>query len=272
MHQFPLGSAKITIFNTGDLRADLANWFDKRADDWPQYRHWLAHPIAVPMNCVHISLGDASVLVDACDANCFIGTEFHLPGTPQQPPLPDQMRAAGIAPESVTHVVITHAHTDHWSGLILSDSPPALGVGFPNAQHYVGREDFEHEPSNSPFGVEGLLQARNQLICVARDLPIAPDIDILAAPGETPGHQIVRVKSEGQTLYVIGDLYHHEVEFAQPDWNVTWADAHANAISREKFTAAVLAENAHFIAAHIRGVGQFNRATNEVVWRDGVAK
>ena len=274
MHQFTLGSATITLFNAGDIRADLAEWFGLNADEWPQYRDLLVRPAAVPMNAVHIALGEASVLVDVPRHSPDIGEEYMLPGYAPPPDVPTQLRAAGIAPEAVTHVVITHTHFDHYNGL--SYSPPLGGGGsaiaFPNARHYIGLADWETKLLGSDGGTKAIFDAldeRHLLIRVGRDLTIADGIDILATPGETPGHQIVRVRNGGQTLYVLGDLYHHEVEFAQPDWSVTWADAHANQISRARFVAAAQAEDAQFIAGHIRGVGRFNRATNEAVWCDG---
>ena len=39
-------------------------------------------------------------------------------------------------------------------------------------------------------------------------------VSLVPAPGETPGHQIVRVASEGQVCYALGDLFHHAVEVA----------------------------------------------------------
>lgn len=278
MHQFHLGSATITLFNAGDIRADLAEWFGVRAEDWPQYRGVLERPIAVPMNAVHIALGDASVLVDAPRLDASLGDDFIIPGYTPPPDLTEQLRDAGIAPESITHVVITHAHFDHFNGLALTSAPTGTfplsqrerELAFPNAWHYIGRADWEaklHDAEGETQAIFGALDARNQLMRVARDVPIADGITVLAAPGETPGHQIVRVQSEGQTLFVIGDLYHHEVEFAQPDWHVNWADAAANRVSRVLFVTAGMADEARFIAGHIRGVGRFDRTTNEVVWR-----
>jgi glyoxylase-like metal-dependent hydrolase (beta-lactamase superfamily II) len=276
MHRFRLGSATVTVLNAGDIRADLAEWYGVRAADWPQYRGLLAQPIAVPMNAVHIALGGASVLVDAPRWHVTLGEDFIIPGYIPPPDLPAQLQDADITPESITHVIITHAHFDHFNGLLLP-SPGGRGGGgegenltFPNAWHYIGRADWEaklRDGEGEAQAIFAALDARNQLMRVARDLPIADGITILAAPGETPGHQIVRVQSQGQTLFVIGDLYHHEVEFAQPDWHVTWADAAANRLSQVLFVTAGMAEQARFVAGHIRGVGQFQRATNEVVWQ-----
>ena len=43
---------------------------------------------------------------------------------------------------------------------------------------------------------------------------VTADIDLLAAPGHTPGNAVVRVHSAGEALYFLGDLVHHvgEVE------------------------------------------------------------
>jgi hypothetical protein len=37
-------------------------------------------------------------------------------------------------------------------------------------------------------------------------------------PGETPGHLIVRVESDGQRCYLVGDLLHHGCEVVHLDW------------------------------------------------------
>jgi len=126
MHQFHLGAAAITVFNAGDIRADLADWFGVRVEDWPQYRAVFERPIAVPMNAVHIALGDASVLVDAPRWGASLGEDFIIPGYAPPPDLPAQLREAGITLEAITHVVITHAHFDHFNGLLLP-SPGGRG-------------------------------------------------------------------------------------------------------------------------------------------------
>ena len=41
---------------------------------------------------------------------------------------------------------------------------------------------------------------------------------MLAMPGETAGHQGLRVESLGSRFYWIGDLMHHQIEAAHLDW------------------------------------------------------
>ena len=89
---------------------------------------------------------------------------------------------------------------------------------------------------------------------------------MIAAPGETPGHQIVRLHSQGKTLYLLGDLYHHVVEVEQPGWGVKWSDIATAQASRQAFAQRALAEDALLIATHIWGVGRLQPGSDGVTW------
>ena len=101
---------------------------------------------------------------------------------------------------------------------------------------------------------------------VAGPLTLAPGVEIIPAPGETPGHQIVRVQSDGQTLYILGDLVHSPVEIERPDWMVTWATRDEMLASRQRLYADALAENALLTAAHIATTGRLERAGSGLRW------
>lgn len=90
----------------------------------------------------------------------------------------------------------------------------------------------------------------------AHEREIVPGVRIVPAPGETPGHQVVRVESEGQVAYCLGDLFHSVEEVARPEWMAVWADRAAMAASRRALVDAALAEDALLIAAHIPGAGR----------------
>ena len=91
---------------------------------------------------------------------------------------------------------------------------------------------------------------------------LAEGIEILPAPGETPGHQVVRIHSNGETLYIVGDLFHSTVEVEHPDWMVTWADAETMLATRRWLLADALAEHALMTAAHIATSGHIEGDTD----------
>ena len=78
---------------------------------------------------------------------------------------------------------------------------------------------------------------------------------------------IVRVHSEGQTLYLLGDLIHHPVEIERPEVMVHWADVEATRSSRRRLIESALAEDARLVATHIVPVGRLERTPQGVVWK-----
>ncbi|HKB47961.1 MAG TPA: hypothetical protein VKC57_09710, partial [Ktedonobacterales bacterium] len=112
----------------------------------------------------------------------------------------------------------------------------------------------------------GVLDRAGLLELVAGDRDLGNGLAIVAAPGETPGHQILRVRSGDAVLYCVGDLFHHAVEAEHPEWMVTWADAATMLATRRKVITQALAERARLVAAHIRGVGRLEAAGAGVRW------
>lgn len=267
-----VGDATVRIFTLGTLRVDLSAWFDVSHKQLPAaYTADMAAPILIPAQCTHIALPGMSLLVDACDAASIAHSSFAPPNYQPPPGLLAQLRAAGIAPESITHVVITHPHFDHISGLTHERDGQILPC-FPHARHFLGLADEAqiHKIMRDPQSLEartlGIVAQHGLLEIAAPPHEINESVRIIAAPGETPGHQIVRVHAQGQTSYSLGDLYHHQIEFAYPDVMVPWADAAATEQSRAMLTAAALEENALLVAAHIIGAGRLQRTTQGVMW------
>jgi glyoxylase-like metal-dependent hydrolase (beta-lactamase superfamily II) len=101
---------------------------------------------------------------------------------------------------------------------------------------------------------------------VAGEHQLADGVTVLPAPGETVGHQIVRVHSAGETLYLLGDLYHHAIEIEHPTFNVHWANPEQMATSKQALIRVALAENAILVAAHIPGFGRLRPTDNGLTW------
>ena len=73
---------------------------------------------------------------------------------------------------------------------------------------------------------------------------------MLHAPGETPGHSIVRLDSGGARFYALGDLFHHPSEITYRDWASPWVDLPTMRASRERFLAEAVPTNATIVFTH----------------------
>ena len=271
------GSATVSIINVGDLCITLAEIMNVPESEWrPNYADILGQPAFFPSQCIHVALPDASVLIDANNyaLSAPPGYPYAMPDGYQPPSdLISQLLEQGIRPQEITHVVITHAHFDHYAG-VTHERNGVYEPSFPNARYYLGKADWEYpetqealrDPNSADSQTLGVLHHTGVLELVEGNRDITPDVRIIAAPGESPGHQIVRVTSEGQTLYCLGDLYHHPVEVEHPTWMSQWDDLSTNVASRSALVEAALAENALLIATHIPSIGRLERTTAGARW------
>ena len=270
-----LGTATITVINVGDLAFRLSEVMNVPESEWrPGYAASFEKPLSFPSQCMHISLPGASILVDAGDyaVAVSLNTPYVPPNYSPPPGLIAQLLERGISPQDITHVIITHLHFDHYSG-VTTQHNGQYTPAFPNARCFVGRADWKdpdtQEALKDPASLEsrtiGVLHSAGLLELVEGDYDLLAAIRILAAPGESPGHQIVRVHSEGQALYCLGDLYHDPVEIEHPTWMARWADGEATLASRRKLVDIALAEDALLVPAHM-SPGRLQRTADGVRW------
>ncbi|WP_263143443.1 MBL fold metallo-hydrolase [Pseudomonas sp. RIT-PI-AD] len=141
------------------------------------------------------------------------------------------MTAAGAPPEKVTHVVITHLHSDH-VGWNTSWKDNRWVPTFPNAKYYLPKDDFD-------FCFQGKNKA-SDVIDVFGDSffdSVMPIVDaglaemmqpgqeiadcllVEAAPGHSPGQVVFRVRSGGEEGLFSGDILHSPVQIVRPEIN-----------------------------------------------------
>lgn len=271
-----VGAARVTVINAGDLALRLAD--DMAVDEalWrPQYADLFERHGACPSLSFLIQLDGATTLVDVGDYRATVPADspYHIAGYTPPPDIPTQLASAGVRPEDISHIIITHAHWDHYAG-VTEPRDGGYAPVYPNARVVMGAADWEYEETQNgladPTSVEsrtlGVARERGLLDLISGQRVIAPGVTVLPAPGETPGHQIVRVQSGGATLYLLGDLFHHEIEVEHPDWMVSWATPEPMLASRRGLMDAALAEDALLAAAHIASTGRLERAGDGVRW------
>ncbi|HKV83760.1 MAG TPA: MBL fold metallo-hydrolase, partial [Ktedonobacterales bacterium] len=256
-----VGAARVTILNAGDLVLRLADEMAVPEAIWrPKYAAVFDQRRLFPSQSVYIAHPAGGALVDINDYPATVAPDSpYLPPDYTPPPgVLSQLATLGVRPDDIQHVVITHAHWDHFAGTTRR-AVDEYAPSFPHARHYLGAADWENaetqaalrEPDSLEARTLGTLHARGLLELVNGGRVIADGVEIRHAPGESPGHQVARVHSEGQTLYVLGDLFHDPIEVEHPEWMVTWADPETMLATRRAIMTDALAENALLVAAHI---------------------
>ena len=172
------------------------------------------------------------------------------------------LQAAGVAPEAVDFVLCTHLHIDHvgWNTR-LQDGRWA--PTFPRARYLFGRKDWEYFAANDAAAGAGrdvvdesvrpVVEA-GQVDLIDGEHAIEDGVVIEPLPGHTPGQVSLRLTSQGKVALMTGDLMHHPVQCAEPQWNsVACADADMARAARRRFLeryaeSDVLILTAHFAA------------------------
>jgi len=226
----------------------------------------------IPAGCFLIQ-GDAfTILVDAGigPANIPFPADLAAAASLTPPPefiaeggrLPDELAAAGVAPDDVTTVFLTHLHGDHVGWVA-----PGGTLFFPNAEVVYGAADWDAliaPASADDPGRIGMEAAKAAGVLRGIDAPtveIAPGVTALHTPGHTPGHYAVRVASGGEEVHLLGDAVHHALQLTDTGISfLTDVDVEHALQTREELFARVAGTDVAIGMAHRPGL-DFQRIT-----------
>ena len=162
------------------------------------------------------------ILVDTC-----IGNDKHLPipaWNQRQGPFLADLAAAGFPADSIDTVLCTHLHVDHVGWNTRLENGRWLPT-FRNARHLWSRREYEHWDSAGSAENESVLAESVRPVyeaglvdLVADDHVVSDEVRLEPTPGHTPGHVSVHIRSRGEEAVITGDLMHHPVQIAHPEW------------------------------------------------------
>ncbi len=160
------------------------------------------------------------------------------------------LKAAGIEPDDVTVVVITHMHGDHIGGLSGEDGEAT----FKNARYVTGQAEFDAWSKQDNDNFENKVAPLAEKMEFIKDGgSVASGITAMAAFGHTPGHMIYMLDSGGKQLMIAADTANHYVwSLAYPEWEVKFdMDKAAAAATRKQVFGMLAADKVPFIGYHM---------------------
>jgi glyoxylase-like metal-dependent hydrolase (beta-lactamase superfamily II) len=197
----------------------------------------------------------ATVLIDAGAGNTMQPTLGKLPAN---------LKAAGIDPAEVTHIVLTHMHPDHANGLVGEDGEAV----YPNAEILVHAQEFEfwmagNEGSESD--VVKRIRARNKINlkpylerirCMHDGEEVLGCIPLLA-PGHSPGHTCWRIGAGRDAFIAWGDLVHFSaIQISHPHAAVKYdLDPDLACKSRLRMLDMIATDRLAVAGAHVNAPG-----------------
>lgn len=211
----------------------------------------------------HLNAQVNTLLIRADDRVILVDTGCGATYGPAAGKLLGNLANAGVKPEQITDVVLTHLHGDHAEGLFSTEGKPV----FPNARVMVHQAEVEFWKAESPdFSKSGVAEAyrpvmakrAKQVLTFAGErlkvisgqrTEIAPGVTAIHVPGHTPGHLLLTVESDGQTFLYITDLSHSQaLTFPHPEWYVAFDTNRDQAVKARQDWYAKLADERTLIS------------------------
>ncbi len=216
---FKVGDLDVIAVSDGSVTFQPTAYFaGTTAEQWEPHARWTSHEgsVVFPFGCFLVRSGETRVLIDTglgpIHSDTWHGGEL----------LAD-LASAGVKPEDIDVVFMTHLHADH-CGSAATSVDGVMQPTFPNATYRWTSDEQAYWSGDSLK--KGTVARRDIFATVAPryqaadgGTSLAPGIDVYAMPGHTPGHAGVVLSSGDARSFVLGDGISCPVQLEEPEWS-----------------------------------------------------
>jgi glyoxylase-like metal-dependent hydrolase (beta-lactamase superfamily II) len=278
VYHFTLGDAKATVISDGTLTFPVGFFVPNvdpkaaataLADNFLSTDNVLAH-----LNVLYLETDEHRVLIDTGAGNTFGPTVGYLA---------NNLEAAGIAPDTIDTIIITHAHPDHIGGILDDEGNPV----FTNASYYISETEWNFWMAPTVDMPNSLADADTQTttVAVAKEWlgaiasrttrfalgdEIIPGIVSEPSVGHTPGQASYLITSGNDSLLATGDVFFSDpLNLENPDWEVAFdTDPQAGVATRKQLLDTVVGDRRQLLVPHMPfpGLGHVRAQGNAYGW------
>ncbi len=168
-----------------------------------------------------ISLSLTALLIRANGKNILVDTGLgpkedekfqRMFAVERAPTILESLKRLGLGQEDIHLVINTHLHFDHAGGNTMQENG-SVRPTFPNAKYFIQHGEYEdaaraNERTKASYRRDNStpIAHLNQWEFLQGDTELLPGITAVVTAGHTRFHQAVKIESEGQTAFYLGDL------------------------------------------------------------------
>ncbi|WP_028534363.1 MBL fold metallo-hydrolase [Paludibacterium yongneupense] len=281
---YHIGDARVTRVTethlTGLTPSFLyADWDATLLDTYPPLRSNLDGTGEHAIISIHtwvVELAGQTILIDTGIGNHKerpFSQMFHGLNTP----FLQRLEAAGVRPDDVDHVLLTHLHADHvgWNTHLVDGRWLAT---FRNARYVLpqGEVDYFGTPASAnrrivfDDSVAPVIEAGQAVTIGLEGGDYLDGFHFHPTPGHSAGHMSISLTSRGETAIFSGDVMHSPVQVYRPTWNSVFCAEQERARESRRWLLEFAATNrAAVFTAHFpqSSAGLVQHTGDDLAWR-----